>query len=147
MRKRRGRGSKFENMYFLNHPITISSIADEFLKFISRGLIFANTSKNLRGLIFAKSPKIREIAEFYPRKVYAFLIHYMYKIQNNTKQSGNHQHALTTWYIFACHFHTIFSWRRLVKIDIIDKNSTVSLPIYTQRLYIDHLLVKYFLIG
>ena len=56
MRKNRRRGSKlgkFENMYFLNHPIPISSIADEFIS---------------RGLIFAKSPKIREIVKFYPRK-------------------------------------------------------------------------------
>ena len=44
-------------------PIPISSIAD--------GLIFANShfSKISRGLIFAKSPKIREIAKFNPRKV------------------------------------------------------------------------------
>ena len=73
MRKRIGRGSKlgkFENMYFLKHPIPISSIADEFLKYILRGSIFANSnfSKILRGLIFAKSPKIREIAKFYPRE-------------------------------------------------------------------------------
>ena len=32
---------KFESIYFLNHLITISSITDKFLKFISRGLIFA----------------------------------------------------------------------------------------------------------
>ena len=36
----------------------ISSMAHEFLKFIPRGLIFA------------KSKKIREIAKFYPRKVF-----------------------------------------------------------------------------
>ena len=63
MRKRRGRGSKlgkFERMYFLNHPIPISSIAEEFFKFISRGLIFANShfSKISCRLIFAKSQKI-----------------------------------------------------------------------------------------
>ena len=73
MRKIRGRGSKlrkFESMYFLNHPIPISSIAEQFLKFILRGLIFANChfSKILRELIFAKSQKIHEIAKFYPRE-------------------------------------------------------------------------------
>ena len=75
MRKRRGRGSKlgkFESMYFLNTNFKpISSIADEILKFISRGLIFANSHflKISRGLIFAKTQKIREIAKINPRKV------------------------------------------------------------------------------
>ena len=69
----RGRGSKlgkFESMYFLNHLIPILSIADEFLKFISRGLISTNShfSKISRGLIFAKIQKIREIAKFYPHE-------------------------------------------------------------------------------
>ena len=69
----RGRGSKlgkFEKHVLFELPILISSITDEVLKFISRGLIFANSpfSKILRGLIFAKSPKIREIAKFNPRE-------------------------------------------------------------------------------
>ena len=61
---------KCKSMYFLNHHIPISSIAEEFLKFISRGLIFANShfSNILRGLIFAKSQKIHEISKFYPRE-------------------------------------------------------------------------------
>ena len=52
---------KFERMYFLNHPISISSIADEFLKFISRGLFSRIILQKFRvdGLIFAKSQKIR----------------------------------------------------------------------------------------
>ena len=59
---------KFESMYFLNHSIPMSSFTDEFLKFISCGLIFAKShfSKILRGLIFAKSQKIHEIAKFNP---------------------------------------------------------------------------------
>ena len=59
MRKRRGKWSnlgKFESMYFLNHSIQITSFTDEFLKFISRGLIFANShfSKISRNFIHAK---------------------------------------------------------------------------------------------
>ena len=44
-------------MYFLNHPITISSIAEKFLNFISRVLIFAKNQQKKRN------------HEIYPRKV------------------------------------------------------------------------------
>ena len=43
MEKKRVKIGKFESMYFFNHLIPISSIADEFLNFILRGLIFANS--------------------------------------------------------------------------------------------------------
>ena len=65
MRKRRGRGwklGKFESVYFLNHSIPISSFTDDFLKFISRGLIFAKTKK------FAKSRNLIHV-KINPRKV------------------------------------------------------------------------------
>ena len=42
MRKRREEEGEHLHV-LLNHPIPISSIADEFLKFISRGLILANS--------------------------------------------------------------------------------------------------------
>ena len=58
-------------MYFLSHSIPISSFTDEFLKFISRGLIFANShfSKISRAKKFAKSRNLIH-AKINPRKVF-----------------------------------------------------------------------------
>ena len=69
-RKRVKIGKIRKHVLFESPPIPISSIADEFFKFILRGLSFADShfSKILRGLIFAKSQKICEIEKFYPRE-------------------------------------------------------------------------------